>query len=168
GFDGDLFRLALNGRFFSIPRGDLARLIFREIDAETRFSTSVEGVREDAGGMEVHFNHGPPERFDLVIGADGLRSHVRECVFGPEKSYEKYLGYYAASFITQGYPHRDGAARLRKAEIGLLVAMGIALRDEGGGVVTQIFLVGFLRAENAFAHMRAQTVGADYEVESFR
>jgi 2-polyprenyl-6-methoxyphenol hydroxylase-like FAD-dependent oxidoreductase len=122
GFDGDLFRLALNGRFFSIPRGDLARLIFRKVDAETRFSTSVEALREDAGGMEVHFNHGPPERFDLVIGADGLRSHVRECVFGPEKSYEKYLGYYAASFITQGYPHRDEKTYLSFSKPGRSIA----------------------------------------------
>jgi 2-polyprenyl-6-methoxyphenol hydroxylase-like FAD-dependent oxidoreductase len=122
GFGADIFRFALNGRFFSIPRGDLARLIFDRVEAQTRFSASVAGLREDVEGVDVHFDRGPPERFDLVIGADGLRSRVRDCVFGPEKSFEKYLGYYAASFITQDYPHRDEKTYLSFSKPGRSIA----------------------------------------------
>lgn len=129
GFEGDLFRVALKGRFFSIPRGDLARLIFERIDAETRYSTSIEALHENAQGVEVTFNHGPPERFDMVIGADGLRSRVRECAFGPEQSYEKYLGYYAASFVTQGYPHRNEKTYLSFSKPGRSIAR-YALRGD--------------------------------------
>lgn len=122
GFDGDLFRLALGGRFFSIPRGDLARLIFKQVDAETRFSTSIETLREDESGVEVIFNNGHAERFDLVVGADGLRSNVREQIFGPEKQFEKYLGYYAASFVTRDYPHRTEKTYLSFSRPGRSIA----------------------------------------------
>jgi 2-polyprenyl-6-methoxyphenol hydroxylase-like FAD-dependent oxidoreductase len=128
GFDGDVFRLALNGRFFSIPRGDLANLIYDTLDVETRFSTSIESLQDAEDGVEVTFNRGPPERFDLVIGADGLRSRVRECAFGPEQDFEKYLGYYAASFVTQAYPHRDENTYLSYSNPGRSVAR-YALRD---------------------------------------
>jgi 2-polyprenyl-6-methoxyphenol hydroxylase-like FAD-dependent oxidoreductase len=122
GFGADVFRMALNGRFFSIPRGDLASLIFHEGNAETRFSTSIEALRDDEAGIEVTFNNGISEGFDLVIGADGLRSRVREVVFGAEKQFEKYLGYYAASFVTRGYPHRDENTYLSHSNPGSSIA----------------------------------------------
>lgn len=122
GFGADIFRMALNGRFFSIPRGDLASMIFHEVEAETRLSTSIEALREDETGIEVTFNNGMSEGFDLVIGADGLRSCVREVVFGPEKQFEKYLGYYAASFVATGYPHRDENTYLSYSNPGRSIA----------------------------------------------
>jgi 2-polyprenyl-6-methoxyphenol hydroxylase-like FAD-dependent oxidoreductase len=122
GFGGDVFREALNGRFFSIPRGDLARLIFAETGAQTRYSTSIESLQENEEGVDVVFHDGARERFDLVIGADGLRSKVRECVFGPEKAFEKYLGYYAASFVTQDYPYRDEGTYLSFSRPGRSIA----------------------------------------------
>lgn len=122
GFDAGIFRLALNGRFFSIPRGDLARLIFRAADVETRFSTTIEAVRETADGVETLFQDGKKERFDLVIGADGLRSHVRDIIFGPETSFENYLGYYAASFLVKGYPHRNENTYLSHSHPGRSLA----------------------------------------------
>jgi 2-polyprenyl-6-methoxyphenol hydroxylase-like FAD-dependent oxidoreductase len=120
GFDARLFRSALSDRFFSIPRGDLARLIHETLpqNIETRYSTSIARLAEDPSGVEVEFERGGTERFDLVIGADGLRSRVRECAFGPNGSFEKYLGYYVASFITTGYPHRDESTYLSFAKPG--------------------------------------------------
>ena len=45
--------------------------------------------------------------FDLVVGADGLHSRVRELVFGPENQFERYLGIKVAAFEAEGYRPRD-------------------------------------------------------------
>ena len=52
GFDADVFRSALSGRFFSIPRGDPARRIFDTVyvRVETLYSTSISAMREDTSG----------------------------------------------------------------------------------------------------------------------
>ena len=42
-----------------------------------------------------------------MIGADGLHSTVRDLVFGPERQFEKQLGYRVAVFEIEGYRPRD-------------------------------------------------------------
>lgn len=112
GFGGEVFNGAFDNRFFSIRRGDLANVLFQTIagKVETIYGTTIRALEEDDRGMRVELTNGSTRHFDLVIGADGLHSRVRELVFGPELSFEKYLGYCAASFITTDYPHRDEAA----------------------------------------------------------
>lgn len=106
---GDVLRRAIGDRFISLPRGDLASAIFDAVaeKVEIIFDESVTEIREDSTGVEVSFERSAPRRFDLVVGCDGLHSRVREIVFGPEDKFEKYLGYYAASFVTTGYPICD-------------------------------------------------------------
>ena len=50
---------------------------------------------------------GRTDRFDLVVGADGLHSHIRAAVFGPQAQFETFLGCYVAAFRVTGYPRRD-------------------------------------------------------------
>jgi len=106
---GNSFERALGDRFFSVHRGDLAREIYRLIEGkvETVFGESVADIRQDAGGVQVTFARGEPRSFDLLVGADGLHSGVRAAIFGDGEDVEKYLGYYAASFMTSGYPRRN-------------------------------------------------------------
>ncbi|HEX3888904.1 MAG TPA: FAD-binding domain [Phenylobacterium sp.] len=108
-FGGPVFRRVLADRFFSIPRGDLARTLHEAIGgrAETLYGTSIRALRETASGVEVELTTGETREFDLVIGADGLRSTVRDLAFGPASEVEVDLGYGAASFFADGYPHRD-------------------------------------------------------------
>jgi len=75
-------------------------------------------MHENDGGVEVEFSTGWSRRFDLVIGADGLRSGVRQMVFGDDAKFEKYLGYCVASFIANDYPHRDPATYVSFARPG--------------------------------------------------
>jgi len=117
---GAVMQRALGGRFFSIPRGDLARSIYDLIEGKVEifYGTTIAALRQDAEGVDVEFSTGATRRFDLVVGADGLHSRVRELVFGDEMKFEKYLGYLAASFIADGYPHRDEATYVSFAAPG--------------------------------------------------
>ena len=120
GFGGAVLRVALNGRFFSIPRGDLAQTIYDTINdrVEVLYGASIQSLVQSAQGVEVAFSTGQTRRFDLLVGADGLHSRVRQLVFGEQAQFEKYLGYVAASFVADGYPHRDEAAYVSFARPG--------------------------------------------------
>jgi 2-polyprenyl-6-methoxyphenol hydroxylase-like FAD-dependent oxidoreductase len=109
GFDVEIFRALTDGRYFSLPRSELSRLIYRKIEsrAELIFNDCVVSMTQDDDGVNVTFERAPPRRYDLVIGADGLHSAIRNLTFGREERFEKYLGYVVAAFQTVGYPHRD-------------------------------------------------------------
>jgi len=136
GFGGDVMRRALKGRFFSILRGDLAGIIYDAVkdDVECIFADSVASLDQDADGISVTFEAAPPRRFDLVVGADGLHSAVRAIAFGADRTCEKYLGYYAASFITEHYPNRDENTYLGYARPGTQIAR-YALRNGATGIL---------------------------------
>jgi 2-polyprenyl-6-methoxyphenol hydroxylase-like FAD-dependent oxidoreductase len=84
GFGVDIFRSLTDGRYVSIARSDLAKLIYHKIDgqSETIFGDSIVGIEDTGDDVGVVFERSAPRRFDLVIGADGLHSAVRELVFG--------------------------------------------------------------------------------------
>ncbi len=109
GFPVSAFARIAKGRYMSLPRGDLAASIFRGIEGtvETIFGDSVAGIEQTQGAVQVVFESGAKREFDLVVGADGLHSRVRELVFGPESRFEKYLGYQVAAFAAEGYRPRD-------------------------------------------------------------
>ena len=98
GFPAEVFSRMTDGRYVSLPRGDLAASIFRKIDgqAETIFGDSITRIEQSASGVRVEFQRGSPREFDLVVGADGLHSEVRKLAYGPEERFEKYLGYKVA------------------------------------------------------------------------
>ena len=138
GFDAEIVRRALGNRFFSLPRGDLAKAIFETVadEIETIFGDTVTAIREDPAGVDVQFEHGQSRRFDLVAGGDGLHSAVRHIVWGAENESEKYLGYYCASFITTNYPHREEQTYTSYAEPGRQISR-YALR---GGRTAFLFI----------------------------
>ena len=45
--------------------------------AKLRCATTVQSLTQDAGGVDVTFSDRTSNRYDLVIGADGIRSQVR-------------------------------------------------------------------------------------------
>jgi 2-polyprenyl-6-methoxyphenol hydroxylase-like FAD-dependent oxidoreductase len=120
GFNAEILRRALGNRFFSLPRGDLAQAIFNTVTdkIETIFDDSITAICEDPTGVDVQFQYGHPRRFDLVAGCDGLHSSVRKLVWGRERTFVNYLGYYCASFITTNYPHREVETYTSYAEPG--------------------------------------------------
>lgn len=73
---------------------DILFRTFRERvpDARYRIQDRAVQVRNDASGVRVTYADGQEETADLVIGADGIGSLVREAVSGPH-SRPSYVGY---------------------------------------------------------------------------
>lgn len=65
---------------------------------DLRYGDRITAIRPDARGADVEFAASAPERFDLVVGADGVHSATRRMVFGPEEAFATPLGGYAAYF----------------------------------------------------------------------
>lgn len=109
GFGVDALRDLTEGRYITLGRSDLSKLIYDRISGscEAIFGDSIASLREAPDGVHVEFAHGGERRFDLVVGADGLHSRVRELAFGPQERYEKDLGYRVAAFEIAGYRPRD-------------------------------------------------------------
>lgn len=131
GFAVDVFRRNMNGRFTTVPRGDLAALLHQCIDGrvETLFGESISAIDQDSTGVQVAFESGRSGWFDLVIGAGGIHSPVRNLVFGPEAALAKDLGYRVAAFETVGYRRRDELVYLAYTMPGRMVAR-FAMRDD--------------------------------------
>jgi 2-polyprenyl-6-methoxyphenol hydroxylase-like FAD-dependent oxidoreductase len=108
-FGVDAFQRATGGRFTSVPRGDLAAVIYGAIesDVESIFSDSITAVDEHPDGVRLGFERTVSRDFDLLVGADGLHSNVRSLAFGPETQFERYLGCLVAAFVVDGYQPRD-------------------------------------------------------------
>jgi 2-polyprenyl-6-methoxyphenol hydroxylase-like FAD-dependent oxidoreductase len=101
-------REALNGRFTSIARSDLsAALLGACAGIPAHYGVSISGIEDAGSAAAVALSDGRTEQFDLVVGSDGLHSHVRATVFRPEQQFETFLGCYVAAFRVSGYPRRD-------------------------------------------------------------
>ncbi|MGW4058171.1 FAD-dependent monooxygenase [Amycolatopsis sp. NPDC004747] len=90
----------IEGEDLEIRRGDLIRTLYDLVrdDVEVRFGDTVETLTDHGEGVDVTFRGGRAERYDLVIGADGLHSRTRELAFGDEAPFHHYLGYCFAGF----------------------------------------------------------------------
>lgn len=63
-----------------MPRPDLARILIDRADeagVKLRFGVTTSELVQDPGGVDVTFSDGSTGRYDLVVGADGIRSWTR-------------------------------------------------------------------------------------------
>ncbi|MFG2041184.1 FAD-dependent oxidoreductase [Dactylosporangium sp. NPDC048998] len=107
-----------------IPRADLAAVLYEAArdHADFRFDDSITTLHGDAAGVDVTFDRAAPERFDLVVGADGLHSAVRRLAFGPERDLVSHLGVWVAT-LPLGEPADDPRHVLLYNEPGRLVSV---------------------------------------------
>jgi 2-polyprenyl-6-methoxyphenol hydroxylase-like FAD-dependent oxidoreductase len=130
------------GRYVTLARSDLSRLLFEKIEGatETIFGDEIVGLQEQVDHVRVVFRHSGARRFDLVIGADGLHSAVRCLAFGPQDRFEKQLGYAVAAFEVQGYRPRDEDVYLMYGHPGRMLGR-FTLRDDRT-LFLSVFTVG--------------------------
>jgi 2-polyprenyl-6-methoxyphenol hydroxylase-like FAD-dependent oxidoreductase len=107
--DYELFAHLAGGRVLSLLRPDLessARDALDDVPAgrvRLHQGTRLADVATDADGR-VPVATVPETRLpaaDVLVGADGIHSEVRERLFGPERDYLRPLGMRAAAFIAQ-------------------------------------------------------------------
>src|SRR3982751_2757345 len=74
-------RTMTGGKFDSpdieILRDDLCRVLFEAVGNQVKyiFNDTIVSIDQDDTGVNVIFAHATPQRFDLVVGADGVRSN---------------------------------------------------------------------------------------------
>jgi 2-polyprenyl-6-methoxyphenol hydroxylase-like FAD-dependent oxidoreductase len=113
-----------------ILRGTLSLLLYERTaqSATYRFGDWVTGLAQDSGGVEVQFAHGKPERYDLVVGADGLHSGIRALAFGAEDRFVRHHGYRLATY---SMPNQLG---LRRSALTWSVpGRAVSVTSEGAG-----------------------------------
>jgi len=131
GFPVDAFGRLTAGRYISLPRSELAAALHGALPraVETIFGDSIVSLEDVGGEVRVSFERAPSRAFDLVIGADGLHSKVRELAFGAEATFERYLGLKVAAFVADAYPHRDELVYVIHREVGRQVGR-FAMKDD--------------------------------------
>ncbi|MFI0352870.1 FAD-dependent monooxygenase [Actinomadura sp. 9N407] len=106
--DGDTFGGRVHGDA-ELLRGDLHRLLYERTkeEVEYRFDDSIASLEETADGVTVTFTGGETRTFDLVVGADGMRSATRALVFGPDERFVRDLGYHVSIFTVPNHLNLD-------------------------------------------------------------
>jgi 2-polyprenyl-6-methoxyphenol hydroxylase-like FAD-dependent oxidoreductase len=104
-------------------RGTLCQILMScTLDVETIFSDSVASIAQSADSVAVTFAKSGTRTFDLVIGADGLHSNVRQKAFGDEAQFLRDLGMYLCVFSIPNYMNLD-RVEVQYAEIGRVAAV---------------------------------------------
>jgi 2-polyprenyl-6-methoxyphenol hydroxylase-like FAD-dependent oxidoreductase len=119
------------GRYVTLARSDLSRLLYEKISnsAEIVFGDEIVALEELPECVKVRLRRGGERRFDLVVGADGLHSAVRRLAFGPQQAFERHLGYGVAAFETRGYGRRDDDVYLMYGQPGRMIGR-LSLHDD--------------------------------------
>lgn len=101
---------SVEGRDLEVRRGDLAAILYAMVrdDVEFLFDESIDTLTQSEHRVDVTLHGGRQRTFDVVVGADGMHSHTRESLFGPEEDFHRYLGYCFAIFTM---PNTFGLSR---------------------------------------------------------
>jgi 2-polyprenyl-6-methoxyphenol hydroxylase-like FAD-dependent oxidoreductase len=84
------------GPCIGITRAALHRLLGEQAAADLtiRYGTSVATLTQDAQGVSVEYTDGSQSRYALVVGADGIRSSIRQRTLGgPEPRFRGQVGW---------------------------------------------------------------------------
>lgn len=109
GYPSKVLQGLAGGRIASLARADIAAAIYQALDpsVETIFGDSIAAIQDKGAQARIHFEYGAPRDVDLIVGADGLHSKVRQLAFGEESRYEFPMGCHVASFELAGYRPRE-------------------------------------------------------------
>jgi len=91
---------SITGHDVELPRGELTKALYDAARDGVRFvfGDHIEALEQHDDGVDVTFHGGGSRRFDVVVSGEGIHSHTRELVFGPEQQFHRFLGYCFAVF----------------------------------------------------------------------
>lgn len=97
----------MSDRHVEIMRDDLSQIYY---DAgcdhvEYLFDDQITAISDDG---TVDFARTSPRQYDVIVGADGLHSGVRQLVFGPDAGHSRFLGAYLAVLSVPKELAREG------------------------------------------------------------
>jgi len=127
----------LKGRAFTLLRSDLAKVIFQSLNegVEVIFGETITQIDQNEKEVSVTFQSGESRNFDLLVGADGLHSNVRNLIFGNEAKFEKYFGYYTSSFTIDNFSSGSTAFSMYNVPY-----KQVAVYSKGGNKTTTFFI----------------------------
>jgi 2-polyprenyl-6-methoxyphenol hydroxylase-like FAD-dependent oxidoreductase len=99
--------LVEDGVSLALVRGDLEAALWEGLprEVEVRFGTRPRAVSPAHGAVTLeHDGVESTERWDLVVGADGVRSTVRDLVFGPEGEFRHDFDHVVVSAVLPRLP----------------------------------------------------------------
>ncbi len=98
--DAALLRKITEGKYMALMRWSLEEALYEALadQVEVRFGRWLVAASPGEHAVEVTFNDGTSESFDLLIGADGVHSATRALVFGPDEQFSRDLGYTIACY----------------------------------------------------------------------
>jgi salicylate hydroxylase len=72
---------------YTVHRADLHMALAQQVPPEdVRLDARVVGVKHTRGGVVAQLQNGEEIEGDVLVGADGLRSNVRTCLFGEQEA----------------------------------------------------------------------------------
>lgn len=167
-YDYKHFLPAAKGRVLGIMRDALQEVLLEEVLTSwpIRFGTVPKAICQTQRSVTVTLNDGTTSEFDLVVGADGVGSTVRDLVFGSSKDFVQPLGYRAAAWRVH-----------RALEPGLTLVAHVDVDHQAGfyaageGSVATLFCWRdqdrtFVPREDRQALLRHRFVGWHPEVEA--
>jgi 2-polyprenyl-6-methoxyphenol hydroxylase-like FAD-dependent oxidoreductase len=162
------FLRVTGGRYVTIARGNLAAILFEAVGSgiETIFGDSITRLDESKRGVRVAFQAGAEREFDIVIGADGPHSRVRELMLGSALRWERYLGIRVAAFDIQGYEPRDEDVYVMYTEVGRQAARFSARNDRTTVLLTWLDsdASSITDPQRQREYLRQRFAGAGWEV----
>lgn len=89
----------------TISRTRLGEILYERVRDQVPylFADSIKAIRQRPDAVQVDLDSGQSRLVDLVIGADGLYSHVRKLVFGEHDQFLRYLGADQAYFTMDNH-----------------------------------------------------------------
>jgi len=134
---------AVGGRALSVFRGDLESVLYDAVAATVpiRFATTVQTVEQDPGEVRIILSDGDCVHAELLVGADGLHSRIRELVFAAEADCVVNLRHLVAAFPLQEVPEQ--------------VPMGAGTTFIGPGRMAAVMNLGPGRSAAFFAYRSA-------------
>ena len=97
------------GPALTFHRADLHELLLAGAgDARVRLGVSVTALEDTGAEVRATFSDGTSGAYELVVGADGIHSHVRALGFADAGARVRYAGYTCWRFVTDNVGHFEG------------------------------------------------------------